>query len=424
VPRVALSGESMSIRIVIVKESGMPPLSFSYELESDYFDSGDKNIKIEFNEDKAGERDIIVFDCIVKTAAISNMQVPLGAGSAAVTVNMGNLSTSANVPVNSEVYLCANEEVYTHMLRIRMNSLEKQISGENIPIYLAKIDYTSAGSTHVLRNVTAMPFSQQLNTGASSDSRRSGLADSELLSNVGCSVEVLKYWQKPEVNIKYDSKSKNMDFRFGLPSSEAYDYATSSGVLDVPIFGTIRVNARFTSEEITHNLGLGNVSLTFAVEYMENDYRKMMFGNGDVFAKSISKSVPKVEVAGILYPEKGTFQVGIWCHDHVEGTVLRVRWFAHKATRDTADMRSKDVVSVKIQPELHKMRVMERIHFSAVVSGSADKTVTWSVPQGDGGKIDSNGMYQAPSKAGTYEIIAASVADNDAKTSAFVIVED
>jgi len=101
-----------------------------------------------------------------------------------------------------------------------------------------------------------------------------------------------------------------------------------------------------------------------------------------------------------------------------------VRWFAYKVTRDTADMRSKDIVSVKIKPEIHKMKVLDRIQFEAEVSGTADKSVIWSVQDAEGGKIDQNGLYQAPSKSETYEIVATSNADPTSKTSAFIIVEE
>lgn len=40
----------------------------------------------------------------------------------------------------------------------------------------------------------------------------------------------------------------------------------------------------------------------------------------------------------------------------------------------------------------------------------------------EGGSIDDNGLYQAPSEEGTYEVIARSNADGETRTSAFVLV--
>ena len=79
---------------------------------------------------------------------------------------------------------------------------------------------------------------------------------------------------------------------------------------------------------------------------------------------------------------------------------------------------------VKIVPDIQKLKPLERIRFKAEVDGTENKTVTWSVNDTDGGNIDENGMYQAPYAPGTYEIVACSNADEDSRTSAFVIVEE
>jgi len=238
-------------------------------------------------------------------------------------------------------------------------------------------------------------------------------------------VSMLKYWQKPEVTVRNNPARKSLHFHFGVPSTEAYDYATSSGEVNVPLTGAIRVNGRYASEEVPHNLGIGNVSLSFAVDFGSGEARRLLFGNGDVFnSKTEGKEVPRVEVAGILYPDAGTFRIGVRCFDHVEGHFLKVRWFAYKVTRDTADLRSRDLVSVKITPEIHKLRVRERVHFRALVTGTEDKGVVWNVKDAEGGKIDQSGLYQAPSKPGTYEIVATSTLDPAAEASSFLIVEE
>jgi len=428
IPTVILAGEKFSMRFVIIKAAGLPPLSFTYSVRSDYIKGADQDsIEVVYNEDKNSNRDIHILDCLLQSEVVSDMQIPFSNKPASITVAMGDTLQQIEVPARSEIYLCGSAESYEQMVEIRLSSLEKHLAGGETPIYLAKIDYASAKNTHILRRVTALPFGQKVVTlNAMRDQKQSGaLAAGPVLKGVTTETETLKYWQKPEVTVKYDGKTQNMKFRFGLPSTEAYDYATSSGIIEIPLSGTIRVNSRFFSEEIPHNLGLGHVSLTFAVEFGDNAEKKLLFGNGEVFnSKNFSdKQVPKVDVAGILYPDKGTFKLGIWCLDHVEDYVLRVRWFAYKVTRDTADLRNKEVITLSIQPEVHKMKVMERFHFKAQVNGTTDKSVEWLLQDADGGKIDQNGLYQAPSNPGTYEIVAVSKADKEVKTSAFVIVE-
>lgn len=428
VPSFAVAGETFDIHFIIIKRALLPPVSFIYTQKSEHFKStGNDDIRVEFQEKPESNGGIIVTESTIHAAMIADMQVPFASEDAQIYVNMGDVSITTELQMHNEIYLCANADKYAQMLHIRMSNLENQLSGAETPIYLAKIDYASAGDTYILRNVTALPFAQRINLSNYVSTNGTKQATSQawdtMLSDVSANMETLKYWQKPEVSV--ETSSKSLSFHFGLPATEAYDYATSSGIVDVPLSGSIRVNAHFVSEEIPHNLGLGDVSISLAVEYVEDHTRRLLFGNGDIFAgKTSSPMLPKVDTAAILYPEKGTFQVGVLCLDQVEGNTLRVRWFAYKATRDTADMRVKDVVTIQIRPEIYKMKVMERIQFKAIITGSEDKQVSWSVQDGDGGKIDHNGLYQAPVKPGTYEIMAVSNADPDVKTSAFVIVEE
>ena len=241
---------------------------------------------------------------------------------------------------------------------------------------------------------------------------------------VSTEVETLEYWQKPQVSAAYSKKDKRLNFKFGIPSAEAYDYATSSGVCDIPISGAIRVNARFFSDDIPHNLGIGDVSISVSVEYDDDTGRKLLFGDGEIFAVKGEKAVPKIQAAALLSPDKGTFRIGIRLSDYVDGHSVRVRWFAYKPTRDTAQLRYKDNIVIRISPDIQKLKPLERVRFMAEVSGTEDKTVTWSVSDPEGGSIDENGLYQAPSVEGTYEVIACSNADGVTRTSAFVLVEE
>jgi acyl-coenzyme A thioesterase PaaI-like protein len=61
--------------------------------------------------------------------------------------------------------------------------------------------------------------------------------------------------------------------------------------------------------------------------------------------------------------------------------------------------------------------------FMATVTGSANMAVTWTVQEGAaGGSIDNQGNYTAPQVAGTYHVIATSVADTSRSGSATVTV--
>ncbi|MGN0684251.1 MAG: hypothetical protein ACI4JY_11295 [Oscillospiraceae bacterium] len=437
VPKLAIANDEIVVRFIVLKGIDSQPVSFKYSFESEYFQSNDEGtVELSFSEDSSEKKDVFIVEFPLRAIGISDMMVALSNGSGELTVQMGDVLDKVTVG-STEVYICGDADSFDRMKNTRMSTLENNLSGENTPIYLAKIDCLNIGTGFIIRNVTPLPFGQR--TGAVADesnaasavlpeaapAQTSAKADSFLKGGVSTEVERLEYWQKPQVNAFYNQKSKKLNFRFGIPSSEAYDYATSSGVVDIPISGAIRVNARFFSQDIPHNLGVGDVSITLSVEFSDSGERKLLFGSGEVFAtKSDIKSVPRIESAAVLNPATGTFKVGIRLIDYVEGHTVRVRWFACKPTRDTAEMRTKDAVVVRITPEIQKIKPLERVRFKAEVEGSENKTVVWSVHDADGGNIDENGLYQAPSTQGTYEIVASSSDDEDNHSSAFVIVEE
>lgn len=438
-PKLALAGEELVVRFVVLKGIDNPPVSFKYSFTSEYFyqEEGSDKVSFSFTEDRNKKKDVFTAEYTLRAANLIDTAVSLAAGDGSISVQMGDFTDKAVVADDPEISLCADMESYSIMRDTRMSTLEKHISGENTPIYLAKIDCFNIGTGFIIRHITPLPFEQRIMAGAADVQHTEHVSVTEasvpavaktenlLKGGVTSEVETLEYWQKPQVTASYSQHSKSLNFRFGIPSSEAYDYATSSGIIDIPISGAIRVNSRFVSDEIPHNLGIGDVAINVSVEFTADNERRLLFGSGEVFSgKNDSRAVPRIESAAILYPDKGTFKVGIRLTDYVDGYSVRVRWFAYKPTRDSAQLRAVDNIVIKITPDISKLKPLERVRFVAEVEGSDNDSVIWSVNDADGGNIDENGLYQAPSTPGTYEIVACSTSDESSRTSAFVIVEE
>lgn len=80
-------------------------------------------------------------------------------------------------------------------------------------------------------------------------------------------------------------------------------------------------------------------------------------------------------------------------------------------------------VSVDVSPSGPTVPTGQSVSFAATVRGSSDPRVTWSLP-GGGGTIDSKGVFQAGSVAGTFEVRAKSVVAPDQFGTAVVTVTD
>ena len=79
-------------------------------------------------------------------------------------------------------------------------------------------------------------------------------------------------------------------------------------------------------------------------------------------------------------------------------------------------------VQVSVSPATATLSMNATQAFSASVTGSSNTAVSWSVVEPDGGSISSSGVYQAPSRLGTFHIKATSLADGSRSALATIIV--
>lgn len=83
---------------------------------------------------------------------------------------------------------------------------------------------------------------------------------------------------------------------------------------------------------------------------------------------------------------------------------------------------SQTAPSVQVAPSSVQIQPAQTTSFAATVTGVTPTTVTWSVQEPAGGTIDATSVYTAPATAGTYHVIATSVAAPTVSGSATVNV--
>lgn len=114
----------------------------------------------------------------------------------------------------------------------------------------------------------------------------------------------------------------------------------------------------------------------------------------------------------------GTFHVRAVSHaaPAVQGTA---------AVTVTAPPPPPPPVTVTVSPSTGAVAACRTLTFSAAVTGTTDGAVAWSVQEGAaGGTVDANGVYTAPSTAGTYHVVATSAASVGATATVPVTVSD
>ncbi|HEY6910633.1 MAG TPA: hypothetical protein VI356_14745 [Myxococcales bacterium] len=93
----------------------------------------------------------------------------------------------------------------------------------------------------------------------------------------------------------------------------------------------------------------------------------------------------------------------------------------HIATA-TATVTVTQPVSVAVAPASAALQAGAQQLFTATVANATDTRVTWSVREAGGGTVAADGTYTAPQIAGTFHVVATSVADTSRSATATVTV--
>ncbi len=83
---------------------------------------------------------------------------------------------------------------------------------------------------------------------------------------------------------------------------------------------------------------------------------------------------------------------------------------------------SAPVVAVRVSPPTATVQLNSTEQFTALVTGTSNTAVTWSVEETGGGSVSSTGLYTAPSTAGSFHVVATSDADTTKSAQATVTV--
>jgi hypothetical protein len=139
-----------------------------------------------------------------------------------------------------------------------------------------------------------------------------------------------------EVNVVFDKHKNNFDFEFGIPKVIHREPMIKTDVIEISLKSNLFAES-FISEEIKHGLGEGVVYLDTSIEKSDSwevsDVKSSVYyGDSDVFTKTDEElDLKNYSIGCILYPEKGTFKLGVKYHGARKDDVLRIRWWAIKA---------------------------------------------------------------------------------------------
>ncbi len=215
--------------------------------------------------------------------------------------------------------------------------------------------------------------------------------------------------------------------------SEKERRMNSSGVFEMSLGSGGEMGKVYFSDEIMHGLGNGPVCVEIGVEYISrdnvsrSDRESIILGDGSIFASDSTVTDEKIfelDQAIKILPERGTFIVGVRPRTKMGKIGLRIRWYAYKPEDLEQRVYSqKDQKGcIMVQPDTIVLSPKGSVHINPVFINMPEETLTYTLLDPEGGKIDNNGVYTAPAQEGVYEIKVEALAHPEVFTHAFMIV--
>lgn len=236
----------------------------------------------------------------------------------------------------------------------------------------------------------------------------------KLLSNVQLAIEKEVYKDQAEILASQIYSNTNKPV---LEQDEHSKYEISSGeaVINLGIGG--KAGKVFFSNEISHGLGLGNTAVIVGIKDDSRD-DCIIYGSNGIF-NSDSKGI-SAEMAVKVDPARGTFIIGLKLTEAVCDYEVTVHWTAVKRKEDYKGFADRKII---INCAAKTLNVMQSVYFTAKFVNMPPSDLHWRVASENGGTINDNGCYTAPSKPGVYKITAVCADDNMVSASAYIVVK-
>ncbi|MDB5054010.1 MAG: hypothetical protein JWM44_2060 [Bacilli bacterium] len=354
-------GEIFELKLQIEKTIQTPKIVFEYVLDSEKnFTLEQDDAKITFEEPLDGQATDYEVSFYVK------------AGITPIKGEIAMKSDSAKLSIGDKLLHITKEdtnsiEIITGSVNDRLladyhdRSLDKSVEFTSDQcIYLAKICLLQMGSTYMIEKIDPVPFGEYIYN-ASILNKLSGKGGGEGTAiktgfHAKSSTVELNANEIPKFTVSYNEESNQFDFKLGLPKTQRVSNDVTMGYVEIPLKSKgikpfSKPEKSFFSDEIDHFLGDGHIFVVTGLEEMSGDpisgmlnrSEQVYFGDNDVFKDTQFESeITNVSIGTIIYPQKGTFRIGVKPQGSSSAASVRVHWWAFKQLTEqiTADDQS------------------------------------------------------------------------------------
>lgn len=225
-------------------------------------------------------------------------------------------------------------------------SLDQAVEGfADQDVCLAKIGLLQLGPTYMIEQVERVPFGEYI-PNASLQQKLSRTVRPAAAGRFYTEAQTvdLPYGHKPELDVVYDENRNAFEFKLGIPKPQVIQDEMATGIMVVPLDANAksgfftRGQRSMVTDEIAHGLGEGQVTVIVGLEEAADSSAGVgsggagiYYGSADVFkGTEYEAQLPSVKFGTLVYPDKGTFRIGMKLGGGTESPQLRIRWWAFK----------------------------------------------------------------------------------------------
>ncbi len=354
-PKIVEPGKEFEVLLRIQKNSGVSGIQFEFTPvgENAVPVSGDKVV---FNEPERNQQNVylVSYTCRAGEKPNSKGRVYFKDGSFMLGVkgNMAEKKTSsyneltiAEGPVDETI-------INNYMSRTLDRALE--FPPEQC-IYLARIYLVRLGEAFIIEKVDQVPFGEYIYSPALLYSvyQLEKEKNEKRVFSAKSAVKLLKENAEPSFDVDYDAANSAFMFNLGLPGagsttdSSPAEKGINTGRVEVNMsellenskIGFIRARSTYYTSEIEHGLGIGPVAIQLGIEEhnegMLEDIKmqaeQIFYGDPGVFKGSeYEGSIPRFSTGAVVYPDNGTFRIGLRFESNTRKPIVNIRWWAWK----------------------------------------------------------------------------------------------
>jgi len=367
-PRYVRYGQSFEVKLTIEKTLQTPPISFQFkpQIENGEVIEGATDGVIQFFEPSEGNESYYTKTFSIKTASareevFSSINISTASGSAKLTI--GDRTIFDLSVARQQISVSEQAPVQRIVDAYFSRSLDQALHAPSEPaIYIAQINMLQMGASYVIDRVIPQPFDDYI-------------MNASLLYKL-LQKEALQWSSGVQADQRDDEEGKENDNTIPFPTIEE-EFArilpqpeeeveqpdVVTGVVEISIVPPKkkkwyhRKQRTFYSEEIAHGLPQNSpVMISLAVSD-EDDISEVpvpemwkrsdaiISGDGSIFNQTDHElQYPRVSLAHVQYPRKGTFVIGLKLLQKTERLRLRVRWWAAKAVaQEIADTAAEEL---------------------------------------------------------------------------------